>query len=531
MNSLKEIGSIYLSNLSEGILDDMESTIATGTEHMDKEFFDRCSLDDSNKIFKTRTGYVIRGNFKLTDIGETYDGPRIKTVQGNIAISKTKLRTLEGIFNIDTEVTGSLTIEDNDNLVSLKGCPLIVKNSLKIVGNKNLKNIDVSPTVYGNAYISKNGKKFNKEALATSMQVYKHIFCSADDEFVVESEDIMESFKAPELALIANSIKKATQSSTNRDSRYTFNNISERVPWDQIDSSNIYEYDVNDPECIKMIRKMTSRKIEYGIMAMLDKEGDVYAIAYSFGKTISVMQLKSRWEAKGNEWNSHRTGLYKYSTKYELKPTELINYITSKDPYVWPHPEFDSVIFITWEYADIQARLKKQQDRNEAKFGALAFKIGNERSNDRVNKSDVRYYQSVADENRKRYKQMITVIRSQRAMLSNNFNALKTRIDKAFDRYTALLSKMLQNPTKYGCWDLNWLNDCFSVTYTTNKGYGSTEKGLFVQLERYMSYVIDAAKGELYRNNDIQETIKALEEKIEEDITKIENKLTELEKK
>lgn len=536
MNTLKDIGIINLCNLGESILDDMESAMTVGDDYVDNELIDKWATDDKCKAFKTRTGYVLHGNFKLTDIGETYSGPCIKTVKGNIAISKTKLRTLEGIFNVDTEITGSLTIEDNDNLISLKGCPLIVKNSLKIVGNKNLKNIDVSPTVYGNAYVSKNGKKFSKETLATSMQVYKHIFCSVDDEFVIESEDIMEAFKAPELALIANSIKKASKLTTDRDSRYTFNNISQNVPWNQIDSSNIYEYDIDDPECVKMIRKLTSGKIRYGLMAMLDEEGDVYAIASNFcSKTISVMQLKSRWDAKGNEWDSQRTNLTMYSSTRELKPTELIGYVTNKtsSPYtVWGHPDFDSVIFVTWTLEDINVRRNKQQERNAAKFGALALKTGTERSTDRIDKTYVRYYQSIADENRKRYKQMITVIRSQRALLSNNFSTLKIRIDKAFDRYTALLAKMLQNPTKYNSYDLDWLNDCFNVTYTSPKNKHTTvERGLFVQLERYMRYIIDASKGELYKNDNIQNNIKELEDKIEDYIDRVEKKLTELENK
>ena len=90
------------------------------------------------------------------------------------------------------------------------------------------------------------------------------------------------------------SIKKASDGSKDRSQRITMRDISTSVPWDKLDSSNITEISTDDNECYKMVRRLTSNKIENGVMAMIDGEGDVYAIASGFwGKTISVLQLKN----------------------------------------------------------------------------------------------------------------------------------------------------------------------------------------------------------------------------------------------
>ena len=529
MNTLKELSNMYLSDLSEGLLDDIEDNLTAGDDYMDNEMFSKWATGD-HKIFKTRTGYVLRGNFKITDI-DKYNGPKIKTVQGNLAISKTGLTNLEGLFNVDTEIKGSLTIEDNDKLISLSGCPLIVTGSLTITGNKSLKDIDYSPTVYINAYVSKNGKKFKKDDLSKKMQVYKHIFCAMDDEFVIESESINEAFKAPELTRIADSIKKASDGSKDRNQRVTMHDISTNVPWDKLDSSNITEISTDDNECYKMVRRLTSNKIENGIMAMIDEEGDVYAIASGFwGKTISVLQLKTRWGDIGNtpSWDRHRSKLDKWSSRLELRPTELIDYVSGKG---WGHPKFDSVMFVVWGKDETRMNANLQAARTASKRDALAFQRGHERSNDNITPKYIRYYQEIAEENRERYKKLVTQIKAQKALLTNNFMTLKARLDSAFNRYTNLLVKVLQNPSKYDSYDINWLNDKFHATHKRDK-YTTVETGLFRQLEVYMGYIINASKGSVgYNNSDIQQSIQNGETNISRSLDEVEKELTKLEAK
>ena len=94
-----------------------------------------------------------------------------------------------------------------------------------------------------------------------------------------------------------------------------------------------------------------------------------------------------------------------------------------------------------------------------------------------------------------------------------------------------LLVKVLQNPSKYDSYDINWLNDKFHATHKRDK-YTTIETGLFRQLEVYMSYIIDASKGSTgYNNRDVQQTIQDCEARISRSLDEVEKELTKLESK
>jgi hypothetical protein len=276
---------------------------------------------------------------------------------------------------------------------------------------------------------------------------------------------------------------------------------------------------------------LTSNKIENGMMAMIDEEGDVYAIASGFwGKTTSVLQLKTRWGDVGNVsgWDRHRNKLDKWSAKLDLRPTELIDYVSGKG---WGHPKFDSVMFVVWGKDETRMNANLQAARTASKRDALAFQRGHERSNDNITPKYIRYYQSVAEENRERYKKLLTQIKAKKALLTNNFMTLKARLDSAFNRYTNLLVKVLQNPSKYNSYDINWLNDKFHATHRRDK-WTTVETGLFRQLEVYMSYIIDASKGSTgYNTRDVQQSIQNGETNISRSLDEVERELTKLEAK
>ena len=153
---------------------------------------------------------------------------------------------MEGIFTPDCEITGTLTIDNNSKLTSLKGCPCKV-GSLTISNNKSLKKIDLTPVVSNNAYIAGNGKKFKQEDLEKTMQVCKHIFCSAEGEAVMESI-VNEAFKAPQLKLVVDAIKSAKTTVRNREDKAHLDDIRS-IKWDQIEPSDIAEYDINSFSC------------------------------------------------------------------------------------------------------------------------------------------------------------------------------------------------------------------------------------------------------------------------------------------
>ena len=164
-------------------------------------------------------------------------------------------------------------------------------------------------------------------------------------------------------------------------------------------------------------------------------------------------------------------------------------------------------------------------------LGATAYDKGFERKNDKVNAKQVRYYQDIADKNRERYKKMLQMIKANREVQSNKFDSIKARVDNCFDRYTALISKMLKNPTKFSNYDLEWLNDKFS-TYRSSK-YSSYEYGLMHSFEKYVRFMLDAQKGNAYvsNRNGLASQIRQYEENIESDLLEVERKLAELEAK
>ena len=188
-------------------------------------------------------------------------------------------------------------------------------------------------------------------------------------------------------------------------------------------------------------------------------------------------------------------------------------------------------MFVVWGKDETRMNANLQAARTASKRDALAFQRGHERSNDNITPKYIRYYQEIAEENRERYKKLVTQIKAQKAMLTNNFMTLKARLDSAFNRYTNLLAKVLQNPSKYDSFDIGWLNDRFHSIHKRDK-YTTIETGLFRQLELYMTYIINASKGSVgYNNSDIQQSIQNGEANISRSLDEVEKELTKLEAK
>lgn len=516
--------------INEGILDDISTTLKNGSAFAAEEYFKKYVSGTPGKVVATKQGIVVHGNIKFDDLGETYDGPRIKTVKGNVIIYNTKLSNLEGMFNIDTTITGTLTIENNPNLVSLKGCPMQV-NSITITGNKNLKDIDYSPVVLNNAYISKNGRKMDKEKLAQKMQVYKHIFCSVEPyDILVEAEMLMEAFKAPQLRVVYDAIKAASKD-VDRDMKMKFINLM-NVEWDKIEASQITEYDAKDREAGVQLRAFCSGK-KKGIVVLLNKNGE--AIRLILGKTLLPLHPKL--------FSYRISQLTRQSRGYVWPTTEIVD-LLKQDPE--SETAADSVVFI--EITDEQERgyYNKRIARRDAQSGAIALQRGDERTGkyDSRNYGDagsyiskgyglntkyIRYYQKIADDNRARYERMLVQLKAKRAAMSNNFTALKKRIDDAFKRYTNILVKMLENPSKYDTWNISSLNDAFNNPIVHKGKNYATEYGLFPAIEKYMEFMIRASKGNVWSNNDIPAKMAELESSITERLNTVENKLTEIE--
>lgn len=512
--------------IDEGLLDDIEKSMTVGDKMAAEDMFKPWAVGEKFKIARHKGGYSLKGDFKMQWDEDVYAGPKITDVTGNFTIANTKLTSLEDIFAPDAMISGTFTVEDNPNLVSLAGCPIQV-NSLTVTGNKRLMDIDYSPIVLNNAYISKNGRKMSKEKLSQAMNVYKNIFCSVEpEEIIAEAVAIYEAFKAPQLKVLADAIKRVSKD-VSRENRFTFDNIME-IEWDKVDASQITEMDPQDKSCATELRAYCSAK-KHGIVIMLNKAGE--ALRVIIGKRmLPVHPSLMRYETK----------LEKYSRAYDWNTTEIVDLLF--DPHRNEETKVDSVLFVHIPPGSHNSLYIKRGARANARAGAIAMERGRERTGkydntseigyryDGIDTQHIRYYQKVADENRARYKKLITQLKAKRAAMSSTFMALKTRLDNAFNRYTNLLVKILQNPNKYQDYDVDWLNDKFQNTYTTRHN-GSRETGLFVAIERYMTFMINSSKGKNYNNVNITQKMNELEGIITDRLDEVERELTKLESK
>lgn len=519
MKDIKDVSKYALSDLAEGLLAGMEKTIEAGDKYMDEETFKAWFMNDKCKMTKKKNGYVLRGNFKTKDIGESYNGPKIVAVYGNFAVSNTKLSNLEGLFTDDCIVEGTFTIENNDDLVSLKGCPISV-NTLVIANNKSLMDIDIAPNVLVNAYVSKNGKKFKETALRGKMNVYKKIFCSVENEenLINESETINEAFKAPQLKLIADALKESSKEVKDEYDKVKFNHLK-NIRWDMIEASQISEYDMSDPKSMTAARGFVYKKENSNGMYILMKNDQVTGIIID----KELIRFKSFYTG-GMSINR----VSKYSGRSKMSNQDILDWIASSD------------IFMYVDLRGVEHTYNIQRDRREARSGAIALDRGYERTgkydpnrwnvSDRIDAKQVRYYQNVADRNRARYKELVTKIKAQKALAMGNFEKIKTRLDKAFSRYTSLLLKVYKEPQKYSSYDIDWLNDKFH-NMTRRDKWSMNESGLFYSIERYFNYLVNASQGSSYTRSSVAEDLKRLEEAIGSSLDSVEVMLNRLEQK
>lgn len=452
----------------------------------------------------------MKGDFKIDDISQKeYDGYPIKSLDGNLSIVGCELESLKGMFLPECEITGSLTIEDCPNFMSLEGAPKSV-GSLAISGNPKFKSLEFCPIVKGNMYLSHNGKKFDLNKLKSdeNIIVMKRIFCSAENNYeMIDESQVNEAFKAPQLVHLANEIKKASEK--DRSAKPKLTNLLNDVRLDTIKSSDVTELDANDPDAGKYAKLYFSRK-RRGFFYCMDSEGNVGPIFSG----ASVLNLK---QYGGNERWSAKIG--SYTSGKGIRQTEMLNIIS----------RYDTIVFVDTE--DVEVTFDIKNDRRNLQRGAVAMQRGYERSgkddniwsSDHIDAKNVRYYQDLAEENRQRYKSMLIKLKAERAANVNVFGKYKKQVDELFDRYTAIIEKMLLNPTKYSLWELEDLNRAFS----TKDLYRNSIMSL---LSKYFDTLRDASYGYSYGEGaNIADKVKKFQEDLEASIKRADELLKKLE--
>jgi hypothetical protein len=506
--------------IDESLLDDIEDTLVAGDKHIDLKMVEGWAKNARKKVWyaKQRKGFAMQGDFVIDDIDDLkYTGTPIKRLIGSLAISGCAIESLEGIFTPDCQIEGSLTIEDCPNLVSLKGCPISCK-TFTVAGCKKLKEIDVTPVVYGNMYLSDNGKRFKEEQLRKNpfFSVGKKVFCSTifDVEDLINEgqfEFVCEAFKAPQLKILADALNKIKDPNTKIDIRKFMANVE----LDKIKSSQVYEYDLPNElkTALPAIKYYTTGK-RSGFFFTMDENGEVLNVF----KGKNYLRIKDRY-SKIDNWSG---------------------FINTNAGSIEVLVSSASTLVIV-DVNGMEATWRIHNEREDNKKGATAFMKGSERSgketgnywDDRENKIDakqVRYYQQIANENRERYQKMLAKMKAERALKANNFDTFKNQIDGLFQRYTALLSKILKNPSKYSSYDVEFLNDKFKAARLTGqiRYQYVVEDGLLVAIEKYFSLMISSNNGSSSRSA-IEQDIKKCEESIRRNIEIVDSKLRQLE--
>ena len=381
-----------MKTLYEGLLDDMEDVLADADKMQDEYVINSwCANKLLCKYVKRKKGYILTGEYIVNNIDDTYTGPKILAVKGNITIADSQLTNLTPLFAEDCVVDGTLTIEHNPKLTSLRGCPNRC-NTFILTGNKALKSLDVAdtPIVRVNAYVSNNGKRWKKDEIEDKIHVFKHIFCSAD----VNESFINESFAAPQLKIVADQIKQHSADVENREDKFTLKQLS-KIEWDNIRPSQITEIDTQDnpKAALSLARKYINGKLD-GIIVLFNENG------YIFGIICQKHLLKldpSKIDPKYKDYFPNGRILKKNNYSFlgiRYSSSDLIEYCATSD----------HMMFIDYDIEDRINTMAKIRKRANDKSGAAALERGVEKPNSEVSDGHPRYYEKIADLNRYRYR-------------------------------------------------------------------------------------------------------------------------------
>lgn len=526
MNSIAEIAELYLTNLSEGILDDFDTTIAKTEEIFDTEHFEKWSENSTNKCYwrNTKKGWVLQGTFTIKDYTDKqYNGPKIKSLKGKLNIINCDFENLNGIFAPECIIEGSLTIQNCKNITSLEGAPDTV-DTLTVMGNPKLKSLLGGKYnlifVKGNLYAMKNGKKFDAEKIRDKdIFVGKKIFCNLEDEPIISENIINESFNNPHLILLDKQLKQPKYKKNGWTLKSVLSHDINDIEFDKLNNSETYEYDHGDPKAFTMVKKVVNRHNATGlsgIVLLMNHDGEYTHMICKNHVTDFTFEDKDYT----NWYNKPRAD----GSSSSIYTIELLV------------AKADTTIVILYK-GGAGRTYTKRTERSNARSGAIALDRGKELSKQalEIDPKKVRYYQNIADENRSRYKKMLETIRANRTNQAyNNFDKIQPQIDNILTRYTKVLTKVMKNPTAYGnngSWLIGYIDDALKETIHGRTKYDYKTVGLMYLVRQYTNLIINASQGStyMYRTSTLKDRIKEYEDQILGKIQYIDNKLKELE--
>lgn len=305
---------------------------------------------------------------------------------------------------------------------------------------------------------------------------------------------VLESLKDPKLIKIAKCLRAfASENSYN----YSFGGIFSRfgVEWDKITESD-WETITDITKAKKAIRKVISN-IENSIssIALVEYDGEIKYLISSF----AVFDLKNTRDVY-----DYKEG--KYSVKSSpkklngLKQYEIVDLVK------------DNAIVYLLDSSKMYATRDKRYARRVAQEGIVL-------------QGDENYYKRVAEQNIKRYKQIIAQHNAEK--LAKN-DTLSKEVQEVLNRILELNMKILKEPIKYA--------DClYGIAKLVYYSYGDIDKAksgnsLLYMYSNYVDTIVRNTSGKTDSRTvaEQEQTVEKLNKKIQEmkeEIAKIEAKI------
>ena len=428
----------------------------------------------------------------------------IANVNGDFKIEKCpNLTKLENLFVEYAEVKGEYVVANCPKLESLVGGPYKVGQNMSITSNPSLKTLEGCPMfVYDKVYVMKNGKRFKKEYIQSFITVKMDfdIFCGAEDDEanVVESEMINETLNEPHLLQLAKQLKEKpvlrgrnigsnfnvifghhTDESRNKPGR----NTRFEVPLDQLDSTNVKEYNRIDDKTDKAIRAVISKAGAMGLI-LCKSADDEYLFAFNHLKQYHLLSLN--W---GDKYQWH-TPVGAREGWFTLDYTQIMNMI---------HNYASSCVIVTWGNEEWKQYLQKRIERSNARDGMI--------------ENTPEQNEKIARENRNRYKAMAAKIRAERK--DDEFQKLDQEVEDTVNAVLKVCQEARRNPDKWKPYVITILNQLIYGNYHSN------QNGVLWLYDNFIREYISVKKGEasisIYGyGTDLQSRVERLREKIQQ---------------
>ena len=480
---MKHINNVII----ESLLDDTDELVSKIDSHLLKDWVEKY-VKCSGKVQYLKNGSVKFGGDVLI---KGFDGEsfphffKVASVNGDFKIEKCpNLKNIEGLFIDYVTIKGEYVVANCPKLESLVGGPFAVEHNMSITSNPSLKSLEGCPvSVWRKVYVMKNGKKFNKEYIKSfiSIKLDFDIFCSSEEEEanIVESEVVNEALNEPHLLQLAKQLKEKPVVSGASNFNKIFGHYNTglkhhtvdrqvrfEVPLDQLDSSNVKEYDTIDDKTDKAIRSIISKTGAMGMILCKNVDNE-YIFVVNHRKQYHILNLdwgsSARWYApQQDEW-------------VMMEYSQIMSLI---------HQYASSCVVVSWGIQEWNEYLKKKSGRRTAREGMI---FNTPEQNEKISR-----------ENLDRYKAMANKIQVDKK--NAEFDKIDQEVEDLVNKVLKISREARRNPNKWKNYEITVLNEMIYGEYQTDYSKGRLniirEAGVLSLYNSFISNYNDVQRGE-----------------------------------